>query len=387
MARAGWLNENEYRDYPFVTQTEPLEIDDGSSSSSSSSSAGDGGVVPLRILPHETIVDAGFILGVTAGYHTTNDRVYLRRVRREDPYLLFEFRTTAGGAAAESLYFVRRTDDPEFVQQWVESRSWLLPLPFPVSSSSVSLSAVSVSQSSDSNPFCVDPNNREILPCGGPGCDTPTWEGFLVTGQFGELLDMLANDSEWTFSPQLWVIEPSRIQNLNGAFVQGISLANRDRTHATVPAECSSASVDDSTVYPNAVCLQGHLKIKEGYNSVIRQETNTNSLIIGAALGAGEGQHCEEVPLYPGETSPDGGPFLTGGPGCGELVKTVNGKGGPDLRLFGGNGVRVTESTVDASTLLVNLDLHNFALCLQPELGPDDPCYTGSSVSATSSGS
>jgi hypothetical protein len=385
MARAGFYNENEYRDYPFLTQVEPraivaeIELSSGSSASAQ----------PLRDLPHETIVDFGAIMGVDSGFRTGQDFIWLRRILRQDPYLLFEFRTTAPDASSESLYFLRLIDDPEFTSDWAESRSQLLPDPFPTSASSSDESSAS---SESSNPFCTPGSDAGgPLVCGGSGCDAPRWEGFLITGLFTDLLDTLGDGDSLLFVEGLWVIEPARIQNLNQSYVRSLNLANLDRTHATPPEECSSVSVDDNVVYPNAICLQGDLQLKEGFNCHIRQENLTNTFVISGVVGGGVGLPCDEIPLFDGEVPPDDSSFLSGGPGCGDVIRTINGKTGPVIRLLGGAGIQVFDSPVDSSTLFVDADLSDFALCLQGEPGPDDPCFDGvlsssSSLSSSSGG-
>lgn len=394
MARAGFYNENEYRDYPFLTQTEPKAVlatlETVGSSSSSSSSASSASAQPLNDLPHETIVDAGFIMGVDSGFDVSADWVYLRRIRRMDPYLLFEFRTTASAAKAESLYFLRRIDDPEFTQQWSESLASTEPDPFPSSSSSSQADeSSSLSGSSLSSfPFCEpETDDDQRLPCGGPGCDTPKWEGFLITGLFTDLLDQMADGEQLIFPAGLWIIEPARIQNLNNTYARSINLANTDRTRFSPPVECSSASLGVAPVYPNAVCMQGNLQFKEGYNCFIRQEDATSTLIIHGAVGGGEGQNCEEIPLFEGESAGADSPFLSGGPACGQVVKTINGKGNTRFRILGGPGVRVFDAPANPAALFIDADLHDFALCLQTDPQPGDPCYVSASSSMSSSSS
>lgn len=383
MARAGFYNENEYRDYPFLTQVEPLAVvatlENSSSSSASSNSS--ASAQPYLDLPHETIVDFGAIMGVDSGFVTADDFVWLHRIRRKGDYLLFEFRTTAEDAELESLYFTRLITDAEFKYEWSESRSRFLPDPFPddsLSSSSVSssLSSVSVYES----PFCTPGSDDGTgLHCGGPGCTTPKWEGYLITGLFAELADGLSDGEQIIFTRGVWVIEPARLQNLNNSYARSINLANFDRTHVTPPEVCSSVSLGEVEVYVNALCLQGDIEFKEGYNCNIRQEAQTNSLVISGTVGGGEGIPCEEIELFPGELPPGDSPFLTGGPACGDTIRTISGKGGADIRIYGGAGVRVFDAPTDPSAIFVDTDLADFAICLQNEPQPGDPCYESSS--------
>jgi hypothetical protein len=486
MARAGFYNENEYRDYPFLTQVEPLDIaatierSSSSSSLSSISSVSSAGPVPLLGLPHETIVDFGAIMAVDSRFKTADDFVWLRRIRRKDPYLLFEFRTTALNGQREKLVFYRHINDDEFKYSWAESIDVNEPDNFPGASSSsfsssssscpaytcdvlnvtnvggaateglyvrvarrtwrhvtedkiiwftkfstwavgdpdnpispdeeshavasecvdpqdatwdnIEVTCGSLSSSSgssaSSNPFCDPETDTDVvLPCGGPGCDTPFWEGFLITGLFGELLDQLADGEQLIFVRGVWVIENARIQNLNNSYARSVNLGNFDRARVTPPENCGSASAEVTEAYPNATCMQGHLQFREGFNCNIRQEDANNTLVItGAAGGGGYGYPCEEIPLYDGESAPMDSPFLSGGPACGEIVRTVSGKGGPAVRIYGGTGIRVYDAPANPSALFVDADLGDFALCLQTEPGPGDPCYVGSSSSSSSAG-
>ncbi len=324
MARAGFYNENEYRDYPFLTRVDPIdsyEIE---------------GAEPQQLiaLPHDAVVDFGAIMDLDADYsEASGDIVYLHSVQRRDPYLYYDFRTTAPGAAGTRLLFVRDTSvDEEFADEWLDS--------------------MVISESLSSSASAGD-------------CAGAAWRGYLVTGRYGELLELLSDGEELIFTAGLWTIEPARVQNLARGYLRSINLANFARSHVSVQEACQSSSLtSDDTIYVNAVCLQGDLKFKEGYHCVIRQETQNNAIIIGASPGAGEGEPCAEIPLYEGETSPDGSPFLTGGPTCGEIIKTVNGKGGRRLQLLSGPGFRVLADPDLPNTIIVDRALEDFVLCL-----------------------
>lgn len=392
MARVGFYNENEYRDYPFRTQTAPLDIaayvQYSSSSSASIAGSSSSSAVPLYDLPSELIVDFGAIMGVASDYSDARgDFVYLYRLRRSGGYVLFEFRTTADAAKTQSLYFVRSLTDPEFKQDWAESwsnQSGDPPFPFVDTSSSIAQSVSSSAAFCDRDTVCDDQDRR--WKCGGVGCQESVWEGFLITGRFEALADMLADGDELVFAIGLWAIEPARVQNLNKSFVQSLNIANRDRSRHTPPEGCDSASSAYPVVtYLGRRCLQGDISFKEGYNCLIRQDNTNNTLTFNGQVGAGAGEPCEEVPLYPGESPPADSRYLGGGPACDEIIRTINGKGGPALRLLGGPGVRVYDSPTDASTVFVDADLGTFAVCLTPELQPGDPCYVSSSSSSASS--
>lgn len=319
MARPGFYNDNEYRDYPFLTRVKPREGTD---------------------LPHEAIVDFGAIMGLDSEYAEPDSYVYLHSIQRSGDALRYEFRTTAEGAADEALVFTRELADPEFKLQWADSTP---------------IGALD-------RPYCFG---------------APKWEGFLVTGLFEELLLALPGDGELLFAETEWQIEPARIQSLIKTFLRSVSLANFPRTQVTVP-QCESESEPPEEAIVNATCMKGDLKFKEGYNCAIQQNTPTNTIIIGASVGGGSGSQCVEIPLYPGESPPPGSRYLTGGPSCGEIIKTVNGVGGRKIQLTSGPGFRVAVDARRAHTLTISMELGDFAACLQHEGGSISDISLGS---------
>lgn len=305
MARSGFLVENEYRAYPFVD-------------------AGAG--VPL---PEDAVVDFGCLMGLDAGHVDGVDAVRLHRVTRAGGAVRFEFRAAAAGAADYPLAFVVPEDAAEF--ETFEAEADLAPGSAGSSTSSA---------------------------CG----DAPVWEGFLVVGRLAALLDLLAEGESLDGDAGVAVVEPARVTNLARTYVRGVNLANADRVRADDPAGCSAFAPDEpGRVYVGARCLGGDLELAEGYNCSIRQAAD-GTVTIGAGVGAGAGEPCEEVPVRAGEAAPDGGRLLTGGPTCGEVLKSINGVGGKIIRVTPGPGVRITPGA-SPGQLLVDVDLHGLAVC------------------------
>lgn len=324
MARAGWYNENEYRDFPFLTRVDPLSYPADTDSD---------GEEQLLALPHEAIVDFVAIMALDAAYDEHEGHyIYLHSVRREDPYLYYTFRTTAPGGADEQIIFRRDVaTDEEFTSEWQDSES--------LTGSSVSAS----------------------------DCAGPRWSACLVTGRYDELLELLDDGDEWVFERGLWTVEPARTQSLYKSYLRSINLGNFSRTHALPPDQCGGESEEAVVIHVNATCLAGDLKFKEGFNCLIRQDTLNNAIIIGAAVGGGEGRPCTEVSLYESEAPPSGSTHLSGGPACNEIVKTVNGKGGRRLTIRSGPGFRVYGDPEVANTLVLDRQLQDFAICLVDE--------------------
>jgi hypothetical protein len=327
MAAPGFYNDNTYRAYPFLEEAETVEI---SSSSVSVSSA------TLGAFPESAIVDFGTVMGIEAGFLEHIHKVYLAEVRRTGTTIEFEFRTDAPGASAYPVVFTRDITDPEYSIEDVVS-------PTELPSSSISSGAC--------------PDNF-------------IWDAYLVTGPLEDLIAVLPSGSSFTFTEGQWQIEHSRIQSLLQAFVSSLNLANYDRTHADPPPQCSESSSLGQLrrLFVNATCIQGNPRLVEGYNCTLTQEEINNTIVVGAAVGSGAGEACEEVPLYEGESPPAGSTLLTGGPNCGEIVKTINGVGGQTVQLMSGPGVRVNASPDDPNELIVDVDLHDFATCLQSSI-------------------
>jgi hypothetical protein len=360
MPQSGFYNDNEYRDYPFLTQGRPLEfvrtvVASGSSSSSSSpssvsSEAGTPG------LPHATIVDFGAIMSIGSGFLEEEHWVYLHSVRRQGSYLRFLFRDTK---TDEWLVFHRHIHAAEFTSSWEASVPDPAEVPWPnESSSSLESSSPSSSSSSVAAPFALEE------------CSEPQWEGFLVTGLLTEIVSLVNDGETIIFDYRIWVIEPTRVQSLYKSFVRTINLANRQRTLVTPADRCvpSSSSLSDTAdqVWANQLCMQDHLEFKAGFNCTIRQEDVANAIVIDGTPGGGGdgvGQNCEDFRLYHGEAKPGGGDYYTGGPTCGDIVKTINGKGGRRLRIHAGPGFKISTDPTNQSRLIVDAALDDFALC------------------------
>lgn len=307
MAHAGFYSANGHRAYPFTD------------------------VPTAAVIPETAVVDFGVVAGLRAVFTDALHRVWLYRVARAGSVFTFEFRSDAPGCAGRALLFERDLADPEYATT-----------------------------------FAVDeaaPGEVEEAP---DGCvDDPVLEGFLVTGSLADLAAFLPDGDEWTDETAVQTVEPALVQNLARTYVRQVSLANKDRTRVDPPDGCSassSAAGPEGAVLVNATCLTGELKVKEGYNCVVRVSRPDNSITISGQVGAGEGEACDEVALTAGERPPAGSVVLTGGPKCNEILKSINGVGGRVVRVQAGGGVRVVPGDAP-HTLVIEADLHGMALC------------------------
>lgn len=330
MPRAGFYNDNEYRDYPFV-----YKVTDAVPEFAALPASGNIHTLYLTrdtgakyrwtgstytlinptdpALPDACIVDAGIIMGLMSEFDPTQHNVWLESVSRAADVFTFTFRTDAPGAASQPLTFTR----PAAATEWLSEQV-----------------------------FAVD------------------WEGFFVTAPLTTLAAQLANDASWNFTNVDRVLEPARIQSLVKSYLRSVSLGNYRRTMVTPAADCETSDSPTNTreIVVNAQGLQGNLRLKEGYNCRILQTDFNSELRVGAEVGAGappDNEICDnggELPLYEGEAPPPGSQFLSGGPACDETISTINGVGGSNVTLVGGSGVSVT---TDSATATVRIAVDN----------------------------
>jgi hypothetical protein len=323
MAKPAWYNDNQFRDFPFVTRVEPLAKTAGFASESSGQ--------PILHLPHSAIVDFCAIMEIDAEYDEHDGHIiYLHAVSRFGDVFTFKFRTTAESAVNHEIAVSRELTDPEFLITR-NTASTVLP--------------------------------EELVQFACP--DQPRWTATVVTGSMRELAILLDDGETLYADPGLWQIEPARVQSLKKSYLRSVNLANAARHHTTPVAGCSLSSsyADDGPAIPAAYCLDGPLKFKEGFNCTIRQDNNNNAIIIGAGVGVGDGVPCEEIPLYEGELPRPGEQFLSGGPACNEVIKSINGVTGTDITILTGRGFQVQVDSDVLHKLVINRTLNEFAIC------------------------
>lgn len=296
MPRAGFYNDNEYRQYPFI----PANPD---------------------ALPTELIVDCGFIMGLDSGFDSATHCVYLHQVRRTDPQIEIEFRTTAPAASTTAIVFSRDFTAAEWTTEFVEAPS--------------------------AEKDCAS---------------EPLWEGFLVTGLLTSLVQSLPPGGNLTFvttNPFIpnRVVEHARVQSLVKTYLRSVSLGNYPRTVIPPCVDGVPGAANPGTeIVINAECLQGNIRFKPGFNCSVAQSDYDSRIIISAekganTSGAGAAEFCQfgsEIKLYAAELPPiinaDTGArskFLSGGPACDEIITGINGLGAPDVKIVGGAGVQI----------------------------------------------
>ena len=83
---------------------------------------------------------------------------------------------------------------------------------------------------------------------------------------------------------------------------------------------------------------------------------------IPALVGAGSGQPCSEVALFPGEQPPSGSSNLDGSLSCSEVVGSINGVSISNFIIETGLGVSLLLDPL-ANTLNLDFDLSGLAIC------------------------
>jgi len=328
MPRPGWYNDNINRSFPFLV--------------GKVGNAYSGTLTSLKNLPDYFIVDCGFTFGDDVEFEAVTDSFYLSRLSRSGGVIEFVFKSDASELSKYPIRFTRTIFDMEYSVEYVDSDS-------PDSPESTS----------------------ESIP---ETCRQPFWSGYLVTGDMSLIADALI-DGMTIEEDGVAIVEPSLVQNLSGTQLSSLSLANDDRTRATSPCipeedqyEWPFAILPEGESYEIKRCITGDVRFKPGYNVSISVDQNTNTILFGVGVGTGEGTPCEEVKVFPTEVGPLAAstPFsnslLEGGPLCNELVRSINGMGGPLVQIQGGQGVIIIPDPGE-NKIIIDVNLNNMDLC------------------------
>jgi hypothetical protein len=340
MSRAGFYSENEFRSYPFITGQTGIQ------------------------LPTEVIVDFGCIMGHSAEFESGVHKIWLYRVTWLNNSFIFEFKTDAPGLTGRSLSFSFHEDSEEFTTRFASDD---------VSAGSIGSEAYNCYEDVKWEGYLVVGNVKSaayvLSSRYNPSEGVILWQlpSDAIYWQNGSFLlyEIIegGNGSSISDEAGLTAVEPALVQNIRNTYVKKIGLANKARTTVTAPESCSLSSEPNQTDFHiNQDCIIGDVKVKAGYNCNLFLNPNNNSITISGAVGDGEGQPCEEVPLYDGETSPDGGNLLSGGPQCKDVIKLINGIGGRVVKIQGGLGVTIRNAD-KPHTITVDPDHSNMALC------------------------
>lgn len=325
MSSPNFYNLNRNRAFPFLKGS--VGIDTPAA-----------GPFTMRQLPGEVIVDCGFVMGVEADYQDDIHTVYLYRIRRDGDTFFFEFASDTDSLAGVTLVFTRQLGEEDYAMEHLD--------------------LLEASGGADSQSLA--------------GYAPQAWSGYLVTGRLSALADRLAPGASVVRGDDDAVVEPALILNLAKSYLGSVSLANQDRTRITAVEGCDELVWENTAAYfVDAYCITGAIRWQEGYNCRIQQDNEENAIILKAEVGGGEGEPCAEIPLYSGEGPPLGGlsSLLTGGYRCNEVLRSINGVGGPLFTLRPGLGVSITPNP---GTHRITIDVNMMGLAV---------CYSTSEVS------
>jgi hypothetical protein len=297
----------------------------------------------MRRLPDDFIADCGFTIGPSADYKEDEDYVYLNSIYRSGSVVYFEFKTTEATMSSFPLTFSRTIGDEEYSLEYLDS----------------------------DNP---ETSNDSVSDSVGSACRQPFWSGYLITGDMstGGSVDSRLADGASIVNPlsgDTGIVERALVENLSKSIVSSFELANSDRTRVTAFGDCDPIEWDFTTglTYEAARCIQGDVRLKAGYNIKVIVSSGSNTITLSPAAGAGDGDPCAEVALFPEESAPIGASnsLFEGGLLCNEVLRAINGIEGPDLKITGGQGVSVNPDTenncIDIDVNLLGLDLCKYS--------------------------
>lgn len=269
-------------------------------------------------LPRDLFVDAGFVAGVLSRFDAAVDAVRLVRVSRT-------------GSTFEVAF---ACDAPELFN---------VPLvfAFPLATTKYATLFNDTGDAGLSDSSGVSDADE---------CRTPLWSGFVTVGDVAAFTTLLPGNGTVVFTD---AVEPALVRSLAASYVTKVGLANDDRSRASPPSACGEPSVAADVPFVANTCTLGRVVFAAGYNSTVRYSVAENSITFGAEVGAGQGEPCGEIPLYAGD--PGGG-----GPSCGDVLRSINGRGGPNVGVYG-TGVTISPSP-DTNTLIVDIDMRGLAV-------------------------
>jgi hypothetical protein len=302
MPETDWLNINDFREYP-LEQGADLSLTSGG------------------LLPQRGLVDAGFVMGVESEFDITDPLhdVYLDRVVRGVTSLTFVFKSDAPGFAGYEFQFPVALDEE--------------------------IGAT----------FHVD---AVLVATGEP--DFCKGTAFLVVGALDDMAELTVDTHTLIAAPKA---EPALTQSLVGALAKTINAANAlrpcppnccDPTPSSSSSSSSSqAPVPDDLAVPDVEAAVGDVQLKPGYNATVKVIETFNAIEIGAGVGSGAGEPCDDIRVTENGLLVD-----ENCQGCRGFIYSINGQGRDQthLLLAAGPGIDILPDPEDSSGLVVSVD-------------------------------
>lgn len=293
MAKPGFYNDNQYRDYPFIAQP-----------------------ALAQSLPTSSIVDAGFIMGYDAEYDDATGAVFLREVRRDDMTVSFVF-SFSGGERVTLLTFTAPITNIEYTTVFQDA--------------------------APAQDTCGDEPIWGGFIVLGPATD-------LLAA-----LDNAGGRIE--FNDTRYVIEPARIQNLNKAYLRAINVGNVTRVIVPTcddTANDAPGQIITATCLQGAIKFEEGYQTSIAQNNRDNALVFSGVLTGGDRSKAELCENNGELPFYAaeienkpyihgqvGDVPARRSEFLSGGWACKDLIFTLNGIGGSNVNIVGGTNIQV----------------------------------------------
>ena len=355
MAQTGWYNTNSQRHFPLVDNND---------------------------FPEYLFADIGLVVGNRHNFKPATESISVTRVQRYGPNQLFvEMTSDCPGLANHTiLAFINMGELGEYpVGHLYTGRPGDLDRSGEVTQAdfdslfaNIGLTSPTPNDGDIDRSGNVDINDAALLNQDIANSElVADVQGFIVLGDTRKIRQALPNPGDnFTGSSR---ILPGLVQTRRGLRADNITVATLDRTRADTAAGCRDYCwpVTADPYHVSAKRLTGSLIFEEGYNCLLRQSLSENSITIGAAVGSGAGQPCEETALFEGESPPTGSVLLSGGPACDEIFRTINGVGGRVVSLRGGQGVSVSYLN-DTFTIQIDINAEDMAVCV-PEISDPPP--------------
>jgi hypothetical protein len=174
---------------------------------------------------------------------------------------------------------------------------------------------------------------------------SPKWQGYLTLGDI-DVAALLSGGLKACFAgenlPSL-PVEPGRVFSAAGLVRKKVEVWNQQRTRFRGDEYClGQLPENDSQEYLLQYAGQPeHLRISGGYQMSVTQGGAT-IITLRSAVGGGElGSPLSEIPLSDTELPPNDRTYLDGGLDCSEVLRSINGVGGPNLQISSLQGVLV----------------------------------------------
>lgn len=201
--------------------------------------------------------------------------------------------------------------------------------------------------------------------------------GFIVLGTIATLNAM----PEFSEPSVPLVLEPSVVDTVAGQNVLSIGLINAERPMSSVAVRYGADLYRRPTThtFPDALGnikngtldfsgITGHVRLYPGFSCAMSQSDNLNTITIGGTQASPVGKACQDIPLDPTEQTVLANFGLLGSQqSCREVLRSVNGAIGPDLKITAGSGLQVVTEQSD----------NGIRVTIQPESFDNSKCIRG----------